>query len=162
MPNTLKLTPGLADAIVGAVRRGVPASTAARAAGISDATVLDWLQAPVVGKWRSGADVDEASLQALLEFKERVTQAQAQFEQESIEAIAQAGRVVGKSGVPEWRATAWIANNHPAYRHTYKQERSLSVDNVQAIQHQHTHTLVRMMDDTSLANALKAAPEGTD
>jgi hypothetical protein len=158
--GVLKLTPAVADAIVEAVRRGVPASTAARAAGISDATVLDWLEAPITGRWRSGAEVSDASLAQLIEFRTRVEQAVAEFEQESIAAIAEAGRITGKSGVPEWRALAWLHNNHPAYRSRYKHERSFSVDGEQRHSVTHVHTLVREMPDALVRRALGSPDEG--
>jgi len=160
MPTKLKLTPAVADAIVEAVRRGVPPGTAARAAGITDASLYAWLSAPVIGRWRNGSDMSQEAIELLSSFRERVDQASAEYEQGMIESIARAGTITGKSGVPEWRAHAWLANNHPHYRATYRPERVQVVQGDQnvAIQHKHIHTLVRELDDTSLARMLTQEP----
>lgn len=161
MGQRLKLTPAVADAIVQAVRSGVPPGTAARAAGVTDASLYAWLEAPVIGRWRTGAELSEDALSLLSSFRERIEQAQAEYEQDMITAIAHAGTVTGKSGVPEWRAHAWLANNHPAYRAKYRPERIQVVQgSEQAIQHRHVHTLVRELDDASLARMLTQGEAG--
>ena len=154
---SVRFTPGIADAIVSAVRRGIPPSTAARAAGINDATVLDWIAAPVTGRWRSGDALSDEYMSLLSDFRERILHAQAEFESELVEAISQAGKTTGKSGVPEWRANAWLANNHPAYRRTYRQER-FPTDDANRLQVSHIHTLVREMSNEDVLTAYKALP----
>lgn len=154
----LKLTPAIADAIVDAVRRGVPASTAAKAAGISDAALRDWLEAPDTGVWRTGDPVSDESLAFLTSFRERVDNAVAEFETMAIASIAEAGRMTGRSGVTEWRATAWLMNNHPAYNKRYKQER-LPVDSAGQLQLSIAHKIVHSLSDSALQRAYEALPE---
>jgi hypothetical protein len=158
---SMRFTPAIADAIVGAVRRGVPPSTAARAAGISDATVLDWIQAPISGRWRTGDNVSDEYLAKLNEFRDRILHAQACYESELVQAISEAGKTVGKSGVPEWRANAWLANNHPAYRKTYRQER-FPDDASRVLNINHVHTLVREMSNADVLTAFNALPSDTN
>jgi hypothetical protein len=157
----VKLTPGIADAIVSAVRRGVPPGTACKALGIYDRNMTDWLDAPITGMWRSGDPVAPETMAFLTEFRERIEQAQAEFECELVKNISDAGFTVGKSGVPEWRAHAWLANNHPAYRSRFRQER-FPVGSDGAISHHHTHTLIRTLPDDLVARALDALPDANE
>ena len=158
-----KLTRKVADAVVERVRQGVPAWTALKALGVNDATVSGWLNAPDTGRWPSGGKVDDDSLAFLREFRGRLDTALAEFEQDLISEVRAAGKVTGKSGVPEWRANAWLANNHPALRATYRQERiQVSQGGSTAIQHHHTHTLVRALDDDTLKQALAALPNPSE
>jgi len=159
----IKLTAKLADAVVERVRQGVPVWTALKALGVNDATVSDWLGIAEGGDWRAGTPPSDDTRAFLTEFKARCDQALADFEQDLIGEIRQAGRVTGKSGVPEWRANAWLANNHPALRRTYRQERLQVVEGGSvAIQHQHIHSLVRELDDVTLKKALNALPNPSD
>jgi transposase-like protein len=154
MPATLLLTPALAESLADAVRRGVPIETASQAAGISPQTFYDWVKCSQVGTWRNGVPIEPESLLQLSAFSEKIRQAQADFESRQIAAIAEAGEAVGRSGVPEWRARAWLLNNHPRYRERYRQHRELEVHQSGTVLHE--HQLASQLDDSALTQAYEA------
>ena len=138
MPATLLLTDDLANSLANAVRRGVPIETAAQAAGIGPRTIYQWLAIAQTGHRHDGAHITDATKLVIERFADQIASAQADFEAHQIASIAEAGEVVGRSGIPEWRARAWLLNNHPRYRKTYRQERQLEVHNSGTVQHEHT------------------------
>ena len=137
MPATLLLTDDLAESLANAVRRGVPIETACQAAGIGSRTFFQWLEIANGGR-SNGATVTDESKVIIERFARLIASAQADFEAHQIASIAEAGEAVGRSGIPEWRARAWLLNNHPRYRKTYRQERQLEVHNSGTVQHEHT------------------------
>lgn len=98
----------------------------------------------------------EGSRTLIQAFSARIRAAQAEFEAEQVQAIAEAGGVVGKSGVPEWRARSWLLNNHPRYRATYRQERQIEMHQSGTVTHE--HTLAAALSDDQLSEALAALP----
>jgi transposase-like protein len=160
MPAHLLLTPELAQSLANAVRKGVPIETAAQAAGVSPQQFYAWLRTAEHGTWPHGTPVDATSLNAITAFAEQIRTAQAEFEAHQVENVAAAAEMIGKSGVREWRAGAWLLNNHPRYRERYRQHREVQVEQSGTVKHE--HTLVRNTDPNELEEwhtALKALPE---
>lgn len=159
MPATLRLTDDLADALADAVRRGVPIETAAQAAGITDRTFYEWRKAAESGFWSHGDPVSPESLRAITRFARLLQVAEAEAEVDHITAIAEAGATVGKSGVPEWRARAWLLNNHPRYRQRYRQHRETIVEQSGTVLHE--HKLVKELPKDDLQQAYLALDQPT-
>lgn len=158
MPATLLLTHELAASLAGAVRRGVPIETAVQAAGISSPQFYAWLRAAESSVWPDGTPVKSESLAIITAFAQQIRQAQAGAEADHIAAISDAGAVVGKSGVPEWRARAWLLNNHPRYRSTYRQERVVQQEHSGQVSVEHSQ--VKALTPTELEAAYKALNPG--
>jgi hypothetical protein len=154
MPASLLLNDALGDALADAVRRAVPVETAVEAAGISHQQFYAWLRAAQSGLWPDGSPVSPDSLATITAFAEKIRRAQAEAEAEHVGAIAEAGTIVGKNGVPEWRARAWLLNNHPRYRERYRQHRETTVNNTGIVQHE--HRLVRELEGEELERAYAA------
>lgn len=162
MPATLLLTDALADQLADAVRRAVPIETAVQAAGISQQTFYEWLRAAESGRYANGAEVSPASRKAMLAFSEKIRRAQAEAEAQHIQAIAEAGASVGRNGVPEWRARAWLLNNHPRYRERYREHRQTVVEHGGTVLHE--HTLAKQLEQPALEGsyqALESLPDQT-
>ena len=161
MPSTLKLTPELADALADAVRTGVPIETAAQAAGLGPRTIYNWLAIAQNGHRNDGVGVTDETLRLLVPFGEQIAAAQAQFEAARIQSIARAADQVNpKTGITEWRAGAWLLNNHPRYRQRYRQEHVSKVEQTGTVHHE--HTLTTAADDASLEQwASLALPAAT-
>lgn len=137
-----KLTAGVREAIVEAVRRGVPLATAARAAGVSERAIHGWLR---VGRgdattWTSDSSVAEVTLQECRAFFQAVEVARAACEMEHLRRIAQASAAPDPKGRTDWRASAWLLNNSPAYRETYHEHRAMSIEGEVTL-----HPAVRMI-----------------
>lgn len=133
---TLTLTPGLAQSLADAVRSGVPLGTAAVAAGVSRQAVEQWTRAGTRGTWDEGTPVDPASQPTLVAFVSLIAQARAEFEAKQIAAIAQAAQERNlKTGALEWRAGAWLLNNHPTTRETYREHREVEVHQTGSVDH---------------------------
>jgi hypothetical protein len=145
------LTPAIHSALVQAARRGIPPSTAARAIGISDRTVREWLLASK-GTWSDGSTVESATLTLLAALTGDIAAAQASFEAEAVESILEAGKMMGKSGTRDWRATAWALNNLPSTRATYREHRELKVEHAGQVSHE--HRVVRELEDGQLLELL--------
>ncbi len=124
MPVTLLLTDELANALAAAVAKGVPIETAAQAAGLGPHTLYDWLQAGRSGEWRSGNPVtNPENASRLAEFSELIASAQATWEAKQVQSIVEdADAYNQKTGLRDWRARAWLLNNHPRTRQRYRQE----------------------------------------
>lgn len=166
MPATLRLTPELAAELVKAVEVGVPIETASQAAGISEKTFYEWLQAGQRGTWTDGSPTLPDTRARLLDFSQQIRAAQARFEAKHIELIAEAAQSVNeKTGIREWRAGSWLLNNHPRTRERYRQHRELEVKNMGTIVHE--HQLASGLDPQVLeqaydALALPPAPEANE
>lgn len=155
MPAQLLLTPALADSLADAVEHGVPIETAAQAAGVSKSQFYDWLQAGSRGTWSDGSPITQESLRQITEFSEKIRAAQASHEARLIRDIDAASQAVNaKTGIPEWRAGAWLANNHPRMRATYRQERVSQVEQTGTVRHE--HTLAKALDPHQLEQAYQA------
>jgi hypothetical protein len=110
------------ERIADRVQKGVPLQTALKAAGVTDAMVREW------ERIANGSVADEEGLrERIVAFTGRIGQAQAECESLLVEGIAETSATIGKSGLPEWRAGAWLLNNHPRYRDTYRQQRELKI-----------------------------------
>lgn len=149
------ITPAVADAVVERVRQGVPASAALRALGISQSSISNWLTRPIGEGWRGGRrNMSEETAAFMAQFRERIEQAEAEFETKMIEAINETGFTKNeKTGLREWRALAWTANNHPRLRSTYHQEKVTINEGEQTIRHE--HRLVREISDKALKEYLE-------
>lgn len=126
---TLLLTDALADSLAAAVAQGVPIETAAVAAGLGARTVFQWVQAAESGRWpQSDSPVGPQSKILLERFAQSIARAQAEFEAKQVAGIARAAEQVNeKTGQQDWRARAWLLNNHPRTRHTYHEAKELEV-----------------------------------
>lgn len=150
------LTPAAAEDIVRAVRLGVPLETAARAHGISQSALYEWLQIAQDNRdtWNNGHPLTPGSKAQILDLSERIARAKAERESRAVEIISDAAETVGKSGVPEWRAAAWLLNNHPAYRERWREHRQLQVEGNTQVNHYHRE--VRELPNSALKEALPA------
>lgn len=138
MPASLTLTDALADQLAAAVERGVPFETASQAAGIPARTVYGWLEIASKGYRTDGATVSPESKTVIERFGQRIATARARFEARQLESIARAGEQVNaKTGLTDWRAPAWILNNHPQYRARYRQERVQQIEHSGSVHHEH-------------------------
>jgi hypothetical protein len=151
---TLLLTPAIGTELANAVRRGVPLETAATAAGISRSQVYTWLQVAQTQSWPSDNPVSDESLKSITAFAAQIRVAQAEFEADQVAGIAAAAQVVGRSGVPEWRARAWLLNNHPRTRNTYHEVKQLEQSGTVTTLHE--HRIVREIADAGGIPALES------
>ncbi|HXJ29543.1 MAG TPA: hypothetical protein VNG35_02830 [Gemmatimonadales bacterium] len=151
MPTRLSLTKAVGDQLAAAVAQGVPIQTAARAASIAPETVYTWLHAARDGRWPQshGSPIKPQHATRLARFAQQIATAQAVWEAQQVAAIVQdAAAYNEKTGLRDWRARAWLLNNHPATRATYRQEHQKLLT-VEGTVH-HEHSLVQSADDTSL------------
>lgn len=158
---SLHLNDALADSLATAVAAGVPIETAAQAAGISARTIYGWLKAAEDGNWREGEPLDPQSLDAISRFSVLIRQAQAVFEAKQVQGVAEAAEAVNeKTGLRDWRARAWILNNHPRYRRTYRPERTVEMHQSGTVTHEHKLTEAADDDQLRAWAALPLPPEG--
>ena len=129
MGRKSKLTPGVQERIADAVRGGAHRNIAATLGGICESTLYAWLK-----------DAEEAKSGAKKEFLEAIKRAEAEWEQEQVEAIretAQGGQLLSRTTTerkdgstvltetytrPEWTARAWLLERK-AYERWGKRER---------------------------------------
>lgn len=125
---TLLLTDALADSLAAAVAQGVPIETAAASAGVSGRQFYEWLVAAERGVWREGQPVSDDTKLRLSRFSQQIAAAQAEWEAKQVIAITEdAARYNEKTGQRDWRARAWLLNNHPRTRRTYHEAKELEV-----------------------------------
>lgn len=136
----MKLTPAVVAAIVEATKKGLPRTTAARLAGVSTTQLRVWLTIGSGGaaSWPDGSTVEPETLTMLQDFAAKMKDAEAEFEAAMVEALLEASKTVGKSGVREWRAAAWLLERSPATRENWVPHREMTVD-----QHVTLHPAVR-------------------
>lgn len=133
-----KLTTELENELVDAVSKGVPVETAARAVGIGPSTLYGWLRIAKSGVWDSGDEVSESTKASLARFAERIAGAEAAFEALQVRRLAEAAEAVNeKTGLTDWRARAWLLNNHPRTRERYRQHKEVIVDSNSTVTHEH-------------------------
>lgn len=151
-PPSLLERPEVVDALLDAVEHGVPIATAAAAAEVSPSTIYEWLQVADSHTWRNGTPVTDAQLGRILRFSERFRGAQARWEQRLVRQLGEdADSVNEKTGQRDWRAKAWLLNNHPATRATYRQQREMTVTQQGTVSHE--HQLVSGMSEPELLAA---------
>jgi len=151
-----RLSPDILQAILRAVSSGVPDAAAAQLAGIPGQTWRRWrlLAEQHATHWPDGSPIADATQTFLRSLSSDLANARAEFEAHQVESIAQAAEQVNeRTGLRDWRANAWLLNNHPAYRQTYREFRELHVE--QRGQVSHEHRLVRDLEDSQL---LELAP----
>jgi hypothetical protein len=137
---TLTLSPQLADALAAAVANGVPIETAAIAAGIGPRTFYEWLSGANTGRWSTGEPISEGTKTSLSRFSQQIAKAQAEFEAKQVAGIARAAEEANeKTGQTDWRARAWLLNNHPRTRARYRQENHTTID--QTVTHRREDSL---------------------
>lgn len=152
--DNLKLTPALEDAVIDALSKGTPISTALRAAGIRGDSFSKYMRAAETGVWHSGGPVNPETLARLQAFADRVAQTKAELEIKLLSGVVEASETVGKSGVREWRAGAWMLNNHPWWRETYRQDRQTTNTVVGEVRHE--HVIARQLSVEEVRGALRA------
>lgn len=154
------LTPAIETAILDGIRQGIPAGTAARLAGIPGRTWDGWQQI-MAGRseWYSGEMVSEPLRTFLAALAERIAAARAEFEAQQVQLVALAAQERNeRTGQRDWRASAWLLNNHPAYRQAYREYRELHVEQQGALSVEH-----RLVRQLPLADVLElAGPEFRD
>lgn len=164
MAATLLLTDALAESIADAVSHGVPLETAATAAGIGVRTVYQWLEIGNTGVRHDSANITDASRAVIERFAHLVSRAQAEFEAKQIANIARTAEAVNeKTGIREWRAGAWLLNNHPRYRERYREHRQTTIEHQGTVTHE--HQLVKQLEPEALEaawQALQALPDGSE
>jgi hypothetical protein len=150
------LSDSLIEQIATRVQNGVPLQTTLKAAGVTDAMMNEW------GRIANDAAAEDQVLRGrLLQFSERIGRAQAECEVTLIESIAQTSTMVGKSGLPEWRAGAWLLNNHPGYRETYRQQREMKITGTVEVSHEH-QLVQQHSHDLDLLEQWAALPEASE
>lgn len=151
-----KLTPALVEALVQAVRTGVPVSTALRQFGVSQGMFREWMRIAEGRQetWHGGTPVSREMKQPLEELLARLDQARAEREAEAIQRIEDAAKKPDKFGRYDWRADAWLLNNHPDYRARYHPHREITVDQHITVSREREHVLQMSNEE------LRAAVEG--
>jgi hypothetical protein len=147
-----KYSPELADAIVTAVSNGQPVSVASTLAGLASGTITHWLTVARTGYWPDGSTPSPELLIAFQALSLRIQAARDAFVAKQVENIAAAGEYVGKSGIPEWRARAWLLNNHPATRKDWHEYRETKLEVSGKVNHE-----VRRARQAPSADVLDAA-----
>ena len=143
------LTPAVADAIVQGVAGSLPVGTAATLAGVSPSAVSEWLRVADTGLWHDGTPAHPDSQAQCLRLSERIAEARAQSEAAHVLAIANA---VDRQQQADWRARAWMLNNHPATRETWREHRQSTVINTGSVSV--VHKLAQQLDRTTLTEAI--------
>lgn len=155
MTGPSALTPEKETVLVEYIGKGVPLSRAARAAGIHPDTLTDWLKVAEgnLDKWpANGYPVSPESKAELSRLSERIAGARASFVADAVANIAKTGHMVGKSGLPEWRAHAWLLNNLPDTRSEFHEQKT--------VEHTGQSTVLveskaaRQLSETQLASVL--------
>lgn len=155
MPATLLLSDALADQLEHAVESGVPIETACEAAGISARQFYEWLRGAESGRWSTGDPISESTKAIISAFSLRIRRAQAKHESAVLQRISAASEAVNeKTGIPEWRAGAWLLNNHPRYRERYRPQRETIVTNQGTVLHE--HQLAKQLEPDALEAAYQA------
>jgi|SRR5579859_6761545 len=127
MSTLAGLSPQLVDSLVEAVANGVPFETAAAVAGFHSSTIQEWIHA-ASGTWRNGLPVPQPVIGQAVDLAERIARAQAEFEARQVTGIVKAADQVNeKTGQQDWRARAWLLNNHPRTRATYHEQKEVEV-----------------------------------
>lgn len=128
---TSKLTPVVADGLVDAVKRGVPVTTALRAGGFSATMWQQWQMVADSGVavWPSlGMPMAPGTFDLVVDTVERLRRAVQEAEQVLVSRIYSTAMTANaKTGVPEWRAAAWLLNNAPAYRADYHEHKEIAL-----------------------------------
>lgn len=127
------------ERIIRAVRAGVPLPAAAKRAGVRPENAYRWClegrrdealpgYVRVVEQTHTYGPTGQARYEALVrDFAFRIEVARAEWEAEHFENIAT--QALGKqNGQPQWKASAWILNNHPDTRKIYRQEKNAIED----------------------------------
>jgi transposase-like protein len=151
MPTRLSLTKAVGDQLADAVAQGVPIQTAARAASIAPETVYTWLHAARDGHWPQshGSPIKPQHLPRLARFAQQIATAQAAWEAQHIKAIVEyAAAYNERTGLRDWRARAWLLNNHPTTRDRYRQEHQKLVTVSGTVHHE--LSLAQAADDRAL------------
>lgn len=123
------LTAERQQALVEAVRTGVPVEAACEVIGIATSTLREWL---AIGDgrqptWHNGVPVSQAAKVQCEALSAALTQARAEREATLVQAIAGAVGVVGKSGIPEWRPALELLKHHPLYRERWHEHKVVEV-----------------------------------
>ena len=92
--SLLEEVPAVGDAVVKAIRQGLPYKHAAALAGVSEATLDSW-------KYKGG---QPDAKEIYVEFLGRLKQARAEWVQETLQGIQAAS--TGEK--PDWKAGAWL------------------------------------------------------
>jgi hypothetical protein len=138
------LSEDLVEQVASRVQHGVPLQTALKAAGVTDAMVREWERIA-----KGVASDNEGTREWITAFSERIGRAQAECEATLVEGIVETSATIGKSGLPEWRAGAWLLNNAPQYRDTYRQQREMRI--TREVPEHHEQQLVEQNEhDTAL------------
>ena len=149
------LTPAIRESILQAVREGVHDTTAAVLAGVPERTWQQW-RAISEGRltvWYDGTPISSDLRTFLAPLAGEIAAARAVFEARRVRNIARAAETVNeRTGQTDWRADAWLLNNHPAYRQDYREYRELHVEQRGTVSHE--HRLARQMSDDQLLEAL--------
>jgi hypothetical protein len=144
--------------ILQAVAEGVPAVTAAQLAGVPLRTWAGW-EAIMAGRqhrYSDGTPVSATQRAFLAALAERIALARAQFEAKVARRIAAAAEAVNdRTGIPEWRAGAWLLEHHPAYKRDYAEYRELKVEQAGTVSHE--HRLVQQLPEAEVLQL--ASPE---
>jgi hypothetical protein len=84
--------PDMSDALIEAIRSGIPLLVAWRKAGLSNSTYKDWAHVAATDQWRNGTGCPAHHLAIIQDFCERVEQARADWEAEMVGNIMTAAR----------------------------------------------------------------------
>lgn len=128
MAGLTSLTPEIEDALVERVSNGVPIGRALGAAGIQSQTYKEWERiAKGAETWENGLGVAEETRARIHALYGRIARARDQYAARLVENIHATGFIVGKSGLPEWRAHSWLLEHHPDYKAEFAQHKELTV-----------------------------------
>jgi hypothetical protein len=105
--------------------------------------------------WTNGYSVSDSAKTFAAHLAERIAAARAEFEARQVQLVAQAAQERNeRTGQRDWRASAWLLNNHPAYRQAYREYRELHVEQQGTISHEH-----RLVQQLPLEDVIELAGE---
>lgn len=142
--------PDIIPTLAAQIRRGVPLATACTIAGVDVRAVEMW-KAIAMGRqdtYQSGSPPGPEVREKMVLLVQELARAAAEREASAVGIVADAAETTGKSGVKEWRAAAWLLNNHPAYREAWHEQREVSIEQTGTITHE--HRLARQLSDDDL------------
>ena len=150
-----ELTAEAAEAVIRDVREGVPMQTALLANGLRPKAIEEVAAVAAGRRPAPGHEPSPELLRSVVELLERVEVEMARREARMVKEIRTAGQTVSRSGVAEWRATAFLLSHAPETRRTYHEFREQAIDVRSADVLAEEHRIAGQLSDQEL---LELAP----
>ena len=128
----------LQDAVIEAVKLGVPPHSAMLNVGISRDMLYQYRQALRTEKWAGRGGIKPETKEALVEFMERLEHAITEFEEKCVRRLEEeANSINERTGVRDWRATAWLLEHNQGTRARWApwREQTIKMEMAELIAH---------------------------